>query len=144
MKKQKRFLQRVLRCRISEERLQSAMQLFPGKTRKEVEDLLQEKLSRRMFGALVAMLVSFVAVVILVSSEQEEPLVIQRPQTGETETVYQLQVKGETGWTKFDFLVAATQYTEEQVAVLHAQTEKYLDGVVISENENFSEVRTGL
>jgi len=134
----------VLRCRIPEERLQSARRLFPGKTRKEVEVLLQEKLSRAMLKAGIAALVFFLTAVLLIISGKEESLVILRPETGETEVVYRLQLEGENGWEPFDIVVAPTEYTEEQIAKLHEQTEVYLDREVVGENKNFSEVRTEL
>lgn len=125
------------------EKLREAMELYPGKTREEVRELLWKELSKKLLlGAILA--VFFLALAVKSAQGRTEPEGIERPSPGSTSAVEQILLETEAGWQRIALEIGAREYEETQIEELHLAAEAYLDEVVPGENESFNKVITAL
>lgn len=135
-----------MRGLVSEEKIRSAMVLYPGKTKKEVESKLREDIKKRLQKTLMVTGLLLAMSLILLYKERKEGRIqaLVRPGVGMEETVQTVQIETADGWRKTEVSVSAVELEEEQIDKLHQETEAYLDTVVAGENENLQRVECNL
>ena len=131
---------------LSEERISRMMLLYPGKSKKEVEGLLYRELRKKLGKALFTGGVLFVLALVLTGREQKarEMQTVTRPGYGLPELIQKIQIEGSNGWKEAELIISATEMTEEELAYRQEAAERYLDEVVLAENEDFSCVKQNL
>lgn len=137
--KKNRWLQRLL---IREEKLREAMELYPGKTREEVRELLFRELKRRLvpggIGAVVFLVLAWC------SGDETAQDGIARPSPGEAALTVQVQLAGEDDIHSVPLSVGALEYEESRIEELHRAAEDYLEQVVPGENESLERITEDL
>lgn len=127
---------------IPEGKLREAMELYPGKTREEVREVLFRELIRRLWPGGVASIL-FLVLAVLNGGKTEEAGVI-RPSPGKPAISAQVQLALEGGWKRFSVEIGALEYEESHVEELHREAEEYLTKVVPGKNESLLKVTQNL
>lgn len=127
---------------VPEEKLRTAMELYPGKSREEIRDLLSGELLKRLRPGILAAV--FFLVMALVSGRNTKEEGIIRPAPGKAATQVRVEVDlGETsGYVPLE--VGALEYEEDRIEELHREAEFYLDEVILGENQSLQLVVTDL
>ena len=128
---------------LSEQKLHTAMELYPGKTREEVEHLVVCELKKKLFPGIVLAGILF-GMAVLVHNSSREVSGIERPAPGEAEIKKQIWLETEEGQKPLNFIVSAQEYEEEEIEEMHKTAEEYLQTVIIGENESLDYVRKDL
>ena len=128
---------------VPEGKLRDALELYPGKTREEVRELLFREVGKRLLpgGALA---VIFLVLALASGSEPAEEPGIARPAPGAASTLVQVQLELESGWKNIPIEIGAMEYEEERIEELHREAEEYLARVVPGENQSLEEVTKAL
>lgn len=134
MKKQRVFL----RLLVPEGRLRDAMELYPGKTREEVRELLYREVRKKLLPGIAAALLFLIMAVLIGQTPKEEGIL--RPAPGKEPVPVQVQIGLETGSAELSVSVGALEYEESRIEELHREAEDYLDTLVPGENERLEKV----
>lgn len=124
---------------VPEGKLRDALELYPGKTREEVRELLFRELVKRMGSGMVVM-VFFLVLALLSGKGKPEESGILRPDPGAADTTVRVRMELESGWKSFPVAVGSLEYEEDRIEELHREAEVYLKEVVQGENESFARV----
>lgn len=124
---------------ISEQRLRDAMELYPGKTRAEVQELVFSGLLKKLVQGMELMVFLFV-IAFLTGQNHGEESGILRPAPGTAPITEQLFLQTDEGMQQVELVVAAREYTEAEIEELHAVAVEYLEKKVLGDNEDFSQV----
>ncbi len=138
--KKSRWFQTIL---VPEKKLRDAMELYPGKTREEVRELLfPEVANRLLLGSMIA--VVFLIGAVASGKTKTVDTGIMRSSPGGTSTLVQVQLELESGWKTLPVEIGPLEYAEEQIEELHREAEAYLENVVPGENESFDKITVNL
>ena len=129
-----------LRIPVSDQRIRMAMGVYPGRTRKEVKELLETKAAGYLLMAFPVSLALVFGAVVLFIAKPEEGNWIERPAAGSASVVQKVQIEAEEGWQEIEVLVSAKEYAGEEVEAFHAAAEAYLDQRMPGENTAMEEV----
>lgn len=139
MQRKSEFLRKTL---VREEKLRDALELYPGKTREEVRELLFQEVGKRLWpGGIAAIL--FLLLAFLSGGETVEEGII-RPNPGEGVVSVQVLLELESGWKKLPLSIGALEYEESRIEELHQEAEAYLETAVPGENESLAKVTGAL
>ena len=128
---------------IPESRLRSAMELYPGKTREEVREiLLREVVGKVKLGGCLAFVFLVFAFLLGTIKNTEEG--IQRENPGGTGKTIRVQIEMEDGPQELLMEVGAREYETEKIEELYPAAEKYLEDVMRGENGTLSHVTKAL
>lgn len=125
-------------------KLREAMELYPGKTRTEVQGIIWKELRKKLLVAGL-LLVFFLGMAVYFAGKEPDNEGILRPRPGKS--AIQEEVLLETrdnDWKKVPVEVGAREYSELQVEMLHQQAEQYLDTVALGENKSWESIKTHL
>lgn len=129
---------RLSRHLVPEGKLRDAMELYPGKTREEVREILYEEVKKKLLPGLVAA-VFFLAMSVVTGRTPEEEGIL-RPAPGGEPVSVQVQVSLEEDVLSLPISVGALEYEEERIEELHREAEQYLCEVMPGENESLRKV----
>lgn len=124
---------------IPETKLRDAMELYPGKSRTEVRRILWNGLKKKLLsGGILALL--FLVLAAVTGGKQEEVQGFKRPAPGGTKEEQQVLLQLESGWKSLTLSIGAMEYEEARVDEMHEAAERYLEEVVLGQNENFETI----
>jgi len=133
---------RISMLLVPEGKLRDAMELYPGKTREEVRELLCKEVKKKLFPGLAA--AGFFLAMAVLSEQTPESEGFLRPSPGKEPLSVQVQVDLETGPAEFPVSIGALEYTEDRIEELHREAEQYLSEAVPGENESLEKVTEAL
>ena len=140
MKQMTKVLQKLL---IPQRKLREVMELYPGKTGPEVQELLWRELWKKLLPGCV-LAVFFLVLALGSGNSEPEKAGMKRPSPGSSAVAEQVQVfVGET-WKSLMLQVGALEYEEEQIEEMHRVAERYLAETVPGKNASFSKVTEAL
>ena len=134
MKKHKMFFGIL----VPEEKLRNAMELYPGKTRNEVREILYREIKKKLLPGF-AVSVFFLLLATCTGQRRQEEGIL-RPEPGKEPVSVQIQINLETGVAKLPLRIGALEYEENRIEELHREAEKYLEEAVKGENISFENV----
>ncbi len=140
MSRKKYFLQKIL---LPDTKLRDAMELYPGKARTEVQELIWKELEKKLWLGGVVM-VLFLVLAFFSAGQKKESRGIVRPDPGKSAVKEEVLVQMEEGWTHIALEIGALEFEEEQIVRLHQAAEMYLEDEVLGENETWENVKTDL
>ena len=123
-------------------KLRDAMELYPGKTREEVRELLFRELTKRLWPGIFAGAGLLLLAVFTGGEESGEEIV--RPAPGGAAATVRVLLELDGGWTTVPLSIGALEYSEEEIEALHETAEKQLETMVPGENESFAKVTKAL
>lgn len=127
---------------VPENKLRDVMELFPGKKREEVRNIVFYEIKKRLLpGGMVTVVCLFLA---FLSGKKTPEEGILRPAPGKASATAQVQLYLESGWQRLVLPVGALEYEESEIEELHRNAENYLDEVVPGGNESFERVTEAL
>lgn len=132
------------RISVSEQKICMAMGVYPGKTKKEVKELLESELTKYLVFVLPFSIMLFLGAVLLFVTKTGEETGIKRPGAGSEAVMQKVQIETETGWKEIEILIAPREYTQEEVEVLHEEVKEKLDGILLGSNTGFEEIQQSL
>jgi len=138
--KRKRF--RIQKLLVREGKLRDAMELYPGKTREEVRELLFRELTKRLWPGIFVAAGLLLLAVFTGGEESGEEIV--RPAPGGAAATVRVLLELDGGWTTVPLSIGALEYSEEEIEALHETAEKQLETMVPGENESFAKVTKAL
>lgn len=134
---------RFIRIILPDAKLRDAMELYPGKIRAEVQEIVWKELVKKLIpGGILMMLFLVLAIGSIRQKPQQEG--IMRPAPGKASTKEEVLLETSEGWKGLTLEIGALEYEEAQIEVLHQAAEEYLEAVVLGENKSWDEVRTDL
>lgn len=120
-------------------KLREAMELYPGKTRAEVQELLWKELRKKLLlGGILA--VFFLVLAGATGRKAPEPEGIKRPLPGSGVVVEQVLLNIDEEWKSLPLTIGALEYEEARIEELHRAAESYLAEVMPGENESLAKV----
>ena len=128
---------------ISEQRLRDAMELYPGKTRLEVQELVFSGLLKKLVPGLGLMVVILMAAFLAGRKDTKETGIL-RPEPGAAAITEQVLLQTEEGTQELELVVAPREYTEAELEELYIAATEYLEKTILGDNEAFSRVKTNL
>jgi len=128
---------------LPEIKIREAMELYPGKTRGEVKELLRKELAGKLLWGGAVMLLFLVPAVYLFQSKPEQPDII-RPAPGRGAVTEEISVETTEGWKNLTLEVGSLEYEEKQIEELHCAAERYLETCILGENESWEAITTTL
>lgn len=135
----KNWLKKLL---VPEGKLRDALELYPGKTREEVRDILFRDIRKRLRPGMLMAVVFLVLAVVSGRKTEEEGIV--RPAPGDGATSVQLRLELESGWKSLPLTIGALEYEEARLEELHREATEYLSRAVPGENESLEKVTQAL
>lgn len=133
---------RMSRLLVPEGKLRDAMELYPGKTREEVRELLYKEVKKKLAPGLMAAV--FFLVMAVLSEQTPEEDGILRPSPGKEPVSVQVQLSLEEEIKSLPISIGALEYEEDRIEELHREAERYLCEVVQGENESLEKVTEDL
>lgn len=134
---------RMVRLLLPDAKLRDAMELYPGKTRAEVQEIVWKELAKKLvLGGAALVLFLSLAVVFVKKAPQQEGIV--RPGPGNMAVKEEVLLETPEGLRKLTLEIGALEYEDAQIEVLHQAAEEYLETVVLGENKSWEEVSTDL
>ena len=130
------------RLLVPEGKLRDAMELYPGKTREEVRELLYGEVKKKLFPGIIAAVFFLVLAVFAAQKPEEEGIL--RPAPGKEPVSVQVQINLESGVTELPISIGALEYEESRIEELHREAEYYLERTVPGENESFEKITGSL
>lgn len=127
---------------VPEGKLRDAMELYPGKTREEVRELLYGEVKKKLLPGILAAVFFLVMAVFAGKKPQEEGIL--RPTPGKSALSVEVQIDLDTGLTKLPVSVGALEYEESRIEELHRETMQYLETVLPGNNESLEKVTEDL
>lgn len=128
---------------VPEGKLRASMELYPGKTREEVREILLREITRRVkLGGVMALFFLFLGIYTGNTNGPEEG--IQRAAPGGMGKAVRVQIETQGGPQEIFVEIGAREYEPGQIEELHLAAEAYLEAVVPGENESFSRVTKSL
>ncbi len=128
---------------VPEGKLRDAMELYPGKTRNEVREILWRELQKKLVPGILAAVV-FIVGAVCSFQENTNAGGIERPAPGKASVAEQVLLETEEGWKNLTLEIGALEYKEDRIEALHEEAERYLEKVVPGENESFVKVTKAL
>lgn len=124
---------------VREGKLRDAMELYPGKTREEVRELLFSELVKRLLPGGIAT-VFFLFLALFSGGGVTEEQGIARPSPGAAAVTVQVRMEREGDFYTLPLSVGALEYEESRIAELHQAAGDYLAETVPAENEGLERV----
>lgn len=134
---------RRMRWLLPDTKLRDAMELYPGKTREEVRDIVWMGLRKKMVLGGIAMMMFLLAAVAARNEKPESPGMI-RPLPGSASVKKEVLLETAGGWKALTLEIGALEYGEEEIDAMHREVETYLETTVLGENKSWGEIRTDL
>lgn len=128
---------------LPEGKLREAMELYPGKTRDEVQEIIRRELQKKLIPG-VAAFVLFLLLAAGMAKKEPEQQGMMRPAPGEGAVTEEILMETETGWKELTLEIGALEYEEAQIEVLHRKAEQLLEKLVPGENESWTMVKSNL
>ncbi len=128
---------------LSENRIMAAMNLYPGKSRKDVVSTLAEGLSKRIRLILlvsVPVVVLFVLAELKQRGETVDPFLIERENVNGDDRLVDVRIETDEGWKNGTVSISALSMSDEEIDAMEVQCEKALNDLVPGTNPSFSEV----
>lgn len=120
-------------------KLRDAMELYPGKTREEVQNLLWKELRKKLFlGGGLSVL--FLVLAFVLASGKQEISGTERPAPGNAAVSKQVLLELDEEWQTLTLPVGAMEYEEAQIEQFHQAAEAYLEEIIAGENESLEKV----
>lgn len=141
MKQKKR--NRLVRLFLPDGKLRDAMELYPGKTRVEVRDIVWKEVKVKLLLGCMA-LVFFLVLALVSAKDEPEKSGILRPSPGKAAVKEEVLMEVADEWRTLTLEVGALEYEEAQIEVLHREAERYLETVVMGKNESPDVVKENL
>lgn len=134
---------RWLKLLLPDGKLRDAMELYPGKTRAEVQELIWKELKKKLVlgGTAFAF---FLILAVVSAAKNPEQTGIVRPAPGKASAKEEVLLETEEGWQELILEVGALEYEETQLEAMHQTAENYLEQAVLGENESWDKVKTDL
>ena len=134
---------RIQKLFIPSGKLREAMELYPGKTRTEVESLLWVGLRKKLLlGGVLTVL--FLVSAGMMGRKAPEAKGIVRPSPGSGEIAAQVLLNVGEEWKHLSLAVGALEFEEAQIEELHRAATVYLAEIVPGENESLAKVTEAL
>lgn len=128
---------------VPEGKLRDAMELYPGKSREEVREILFREIGKRLLpGAILA--VFFLVLAMLSGGDAVKEEGILRPAPGKAAVFAEIQLELESGRKTLSLPIGSLEYEESRIEELQQEAERYLAEVVPGENEGFAKVTKDL
>lgn len=127
---------------VPEGKLRDVMELYPGKTREEVRELVYREIKKKLFPGIIAMIFFLIFAVLAGQKTEEEGIL--RPDPGKESALVQIQINLESGTAELPVSIGAREYEESRIEELHREAECYLDGTVLGNNESFENITESL
>lgn len=128
---------------IPEGKLREAMELYPGKTRNEVREIVWRELLKKLVPGMMAAAAFMILAVTFFRGEPDVEGIL-RPAPGKASVAEQVLLETEEGWKNLTLEIGALEYEEDRIEALHQAAETYLEEVVLGENEEFSRITKDL
>ena len=128
---------------LPEGKLREAMELYPGKTREEVRELIRKELVKKLIPGVVAF-VTFLVLAAVLAQKEPKQQGMQRPAPGKGSVTKTVLLETGTGWKALALELGALEYEKAQIEELHKAAEQRLEKLVLGENETWTSVRTDL
>ncbi|MCQ2537214.1 MAG: hypothetical protein MJ124_02320 [Lachnospiraceae bacterium] len=133
---------------ISENRVITAMSLYPGKTRQDVKKILASGLSKRIkLTALGGLLVlgSFWGIDQKTRQDSDNPYIIRRGDINDGDKAVDITFTSEQGGEATERLIIAPyEMTESDIEQMNSEVCEYLDGTILGENSGFDRIISDL
>ncbi|MBP5249323.1 MAG: type II secretion system F family protein [Lachnospiraceae bacterium] len=132
---------------LSENRIMAAMNLYPGKSRKDVVFILAAGLSKRIrliVLILVPVVILFTAAEFKQRGETGDPFLIEREDVNGDDRLVDVRIETDEGWKNGTVSISAISMSDEEIDAMEAECEKALDDLVPGTNPSFSEVSAPL
>ena len=141
MKQEKKSLLKAVL--LPEGKLRDAMELYPGKTRAEVREIVWKELLKKLVPGILAAVIFTMAAVSFFHGKVEEEGIL-RPAPGRASVAEEVLLETEKGWEYVTLEIGALEYEETRIDALHQAAEAYLEETVPGENEGFFKVTKDL
>lgn len=135
---------KVLGHLISENKLQMAIALSPGKVRTEIRAMLLDELWKQLRIFLAISIVLLLCVIFWPTGAKEDTITIARPEGTAQGMIREFLVESVDGWAEISLEVHARDYSEEELSQLHEAAVEYLDQTVLGENEAWNQIESNL
>ena len=132
------------RVSVPEQKIRMAMGVYPGRTRREVKELLETEVTRYLLLALLVSLVLLLGSAVFFVTKAGEETRIKRPDAGSSSVVQKVQIETENGWKEINIPIEAREYTSEEIDAFYAESKEYLDRMLLGENTTFEEIQQNL
>ena len=143
LKKKKNSPSPLCRLLIPETKLRDAMELYPGKVRTEVQEMLWSDLVKRLIpGGLFACI--FFTLAVLSGNTKETSPGMRRPAPGQPAVAEQVLFQLEETQKSLTLQIGAQEYEEKQIESLYQEAVTYLEQVVPGDNKELSSVTRDL
>ena len=129
---------RLSRILVPEGKLRDAMELYPGKTREEVRELLYGEVKKKLLPGIAAAVFFLMLSVFTWKKPEEEGIL--RPIPGKEAMSVQVQINLDSGVTEIPISIGALEYKESRIEELHQEAVQYLTAIVQGENESLENV----
>ena len=123
---------------VPEGKLRDVMELYPGKSREEVRELIYKEVKKKLFPGFIAAVFFLILAVIVGQKPKEEGIL--RPAPGKEPMSIQVQITLESAVTELPVSIGALEYEESRIEELHQEAESYLDKVVPQANNSLEKV----
>ena len=137
---EKNFLKTWL---IPEQKLRDAMELYPGKLRNEVKELLWKELVKKLIPG-IGLAVLLLILSLFVKKEPTEEPGRMRPKPGAATISEEVQLVLEHGIKEITLPIFAREYEEAELEMLAQEAERFLEEVVPGNNLSFENITTHL
>ena len=127
---------------VPEGKLRDAMELYPGKTREEVRELLYGEVKKKLFPGIIA--AAFFLVSAVLAGQKTEEAGILRPEPGKEAISVQVQINLESELMELPVSIGALEYEESRIEEFHQEAGLYLTEVIGLENESLDKVTGNL
>ena len=129
---------RLSRILVPEGKLRDAMELYPGKTREEVRELLYGEVKKKLLPGIAAAIFFLMLSVFTWKKPEEEGIL--RPDPGKEPMSVQVQINLDSGVTEIPVSIGALEYKESRIEELHQEAVQHLTAIVQGENESLEKV----
>ena len=123
---------------VPEGKLRDVMELYPGKSREEVRELVYGEVKKRLLPGIIAAIFFLVLAAVMGQKPKEEGIL--RPAPGKESMSVQVQINLESSVTELPVSIGALEYEENRIEELHREAESYLSEVILGENESFEKI----
>ena len=128
---------------LPEGKLREAMELYPGKTREEVREIIQKELVKKLIPGIAAFVIFLMLAAGMAQKEPKQQGLL-RPSPGKGAVTEETLLETETGWKELELNIGALEYEEAQIEVLHRAAEQFLEEAVLGLNESLTMVTMDL
>lgn len=133
----------MMRMLLPDTKLRDAMELYPGKTRAEVQEIVWKELVKKLILGGIGM-IFFVVLAVTYMRKAPQQAGIVRPAPGMASHKEEILLETAEGWKELTLEVGALEYEEAQIELLHQAAEGYLEEAVLGGNVCWNEIKTDL